>query len=230
VGGLVAGLLGLSGAVVFLLVGVLVFAEDALFVGFVLPGETAAVLGGVEASRGHAGLVPMIVVVVAAAVAGDLVGYAVGRRVGPRLLRARILGRRRGRVDGARHLLARRGGPAVFVGRFVAFLRSAVPALAGAAQLPFRTFLAYDVAGGLVWGAGSTLLGYAAGNSYTTVEQVLGPGAAVVAAVVSVVGLGVWRLRKRRARTAAARLTAPPADRSGPQARRPVRWPARRTG
>ncbi|HEY0359944.1 MAG TPA: DedA family protein, partial [Mycobacteriales bacterium] len=132
--GSVASILGLNGAVVFLLVGMLVFAEDALFVGFVVPGETAAVVGGVEASRGQVSLVLMIVVVVAAAVAGDTVGYLVGRRVGPRVLRTRVVTAHRRRLDAAQDFLARRGGPAVFLGRFVAFLRTAVPTLAGAAQ------------------------------------------------------------------------------------------------
>lgn len=195
--GSVASILGLNGAVVFLLVGMLVFAEDALFVGFVVPGETAAVLGGVEASRGQVSLVLMIVVVVAAAVAGDTVGYLVGRRVGPRVLRTRIVTAHRRRLDAAQDFLARRGGPAVFLGRFVAFLRTAVPTLAGAAQMPYRTFLAYNAAGGLVWGVGSTLLGYAAGNSYSTVERVAGSGAAATVAVVLVVGLVAWRLRRR---------------------------------
>jgi membrane protein DedA with SNARE-associated domain len=154
-------------------------------------------VGGVEASRGHVDLVLMVAVVVVAAVAGDTAGYAVGRRVGPRILRTRILARHRRRLDAAQDFLARRGGPAVFLGRFVAFLRTAVPALAGAARLPYRTFLAYNVAGGLVWGAGSTLLGYVAGNSYATVERVAGGAVAVTAVVVVLVGLVAWRLRRR---------------------------------
>src|SRR2546425_4684635 len=82
-------LLGLHGLPVYGLVGLLVFAEDALFVGFVLPGETAAVLGGVAASRGHAALQVMLAVVVGAAITGDTVGYEIGRHLGPRILRSR---------------------------------------------------------------------------------------------------------------------------------------------
>lgn len=62
---------------VYALVALLVFAEDALFVGFVLPGETAAVLGGVVASRHHVHLSLMIAIVVAAAIIGDTVGYEI---------------------------------------------------------------------------------------------------------------------------------------------------------
>ncbi|HEY6741053.1 MAG TPA: DedA family protein, partial [Lapillicoccus sp.] len=90
-GSLIARILAVPGGLVYLLVGLIVFAEDALFVGFVIPGETAAVLGGVDASRGHVNLWQMIVLVVVAAVVGDTDGYAIGRRVGPRILRARML-------------------------------------------------------------------------------------------------------------------------------------------
>ena len=111
----------LNGVVVYLVVAALVFAEDALFVGFVLPGETAAVLGGVIASQGRVQLWLMIVLVVAAAIVGDTVGYEIGRHVGPRILRLRILDKRRRRLDDAQEFLRRRGGWAVFLGRFVAF-------------------------------------------------------------------------------------------------------------
>ena len=84
-GSLIAHILAVPGALVYVLVGLIVFAEDALFVGFVIPGETAAVLGGVDASRGHVSLWLMIALVVVAAIVGDTVGYAIGRQVGPRI-------------------------------------------------------------------------------------------------------------------------------------------------
>ena len=100
---------------VFLVVGLLVFAEDALFVGFVLPGETAAVLGGVAASRGHVEVFAMCVIVVAAAIVGDSVGYEVGRHFGTRILQVRPLRRHQNRLGDAQAFLARRGGSAVFL-------------------------------------------------------------------------------------------------------------------
>src|SRR4051794_40134631 len=79
VSGLVDGLLGVPGWVVLVVVGLVVFAEDALFVGFVLPGETLAVLGSVSAKLGHVPLWAVLVTVTAAAIIGDSVGYEVGR-------------------------------------------------------------------------------------------------------------------------------------------------------
>ena len=175
------------------------FAEDALFVGFVLPGETVAILGGVAASRGHVPLPAVLAVVVLAAIVGDSVGYEVGRHAGPRVLSLPVLRRRQRRLDDAQDFLARRGGSAVFLGRWVAFFRAVMPALAGTARMPYPKFLAYNAAGGLVWGVAVVLAGYFAGASYTRVEKALGPGAALVVLALALVGLAVWRVRAHRA-------------------------------
>jgi membrane protein DedA with SNARE-associated domain len=200
--GLTNWLLGLHGFAVYGLVGLLVFVEDALFVGFVVPGETVAVLGGVAASLGHASLAVMMVVVVGAAIVGDTVGYEVGRLLGTRILRSRLLARRGERIDAARDQLARRGGSAVFFGRFVAFFRATMPALAGTAGMRYPKFLAFNAAGGLIWGIGVVLLGYLAGNSYSTIEQTYGRATALIALAVIVIAVVVWRIRRRSARRA----------------------------
>jgi membrane protein DedA with SNARE-associated domain len=197
--GLLDRLLGGGGPLLYVLIAAVVFVEDALFVGFVVPGETAAVFGGVAASVGHASLPIMIVVVVAAAILGDSAGYAVGRHFGSRLLASRLLRNRRERLDGARTFLARRGGLAVFLGRFVAFFRAVMPALAGTAEMPYPRFLAYNAAGGVVWGVGAVLLGYLAGNSYAAIERTVGRGVAIAIAIVLVIAVIVWRVRRHRA-------------------------------
>ena len=198
--GLVEQILNVNGVIVCALVAGLVFAEDAFFLGFVIPGETAAVLGGVDASRGHVSLSLMIMLVTAAAIIGDSVGYEVGRTVGPRVLSLSTLERHRGHVDDARSVLARRGGSAVFFGRFVAFFRAVMPALAGASRMPYRRFLVFNAVGGAVWAVSFVLLGYLAGDSYQAVEQTVGRGAAAVVLGLVVAGLVVWRLRRRRLR------------------------------
>jgi len=197
-GSLVERILAVNGAVVYAVVALLVFAEDALFIGFVLPGETAAVLGGVDASRGHVQLWIMIPVAVAAAITGDTVGYEIGRHLGSRVLRWRRLGRLRDRLGRAQGFLARRGGLAVFLGRFVAFFRAVMPFLAGSARMPYPRFLAYNAAGGIVWGTGFVLLGYLAGNSYKAVERAVGRGAALAVLALVLLALLAWRLRRHR--------------------------------
>jgi membrane protein DedA with SNARE-associated domain len=197
---LVDRILIVPGAVVYVLAGLLVFAEDALFVGFVLPGETAAVLAGVAASRHHVSLPLTILVVAVAAVVGDTVGYEIGRHAGGRVLRGRMLDRHAERVQAAQDFLARRGAVAVFLGRFVAFFRAVMPALAGTAGMPYRRFLVANAAGGIAWAAGTVLLGYLAANSYRSVERVAGRTAALVALGIVLVLLAGWRIRRRRRR------------------------------
>ncbi|GAB3675620.1 DedA family protein [Angustibacter aerolatus] len=186
---------------VLLVVGLIVFAEDALFVGFVLPGETAAILGGVAARLGHVPLPAVLVTVVAAAIVGDSVGYEVGKRYGPRLLAHRRLEARRERLDAAQALLARRGGAAVFLGRWTAFFRAVMPALAGAVGLRYRRFLAFNAAGGLAWGVVVVVAGYLAGASYQRVEHLVGRGGGIAFVAIVLVAVVVWRVRERTRHT-----------------------------
>jgi membrane-associated protein len=197
-GQLVERILTVPPLLAYLLIGGLVFAEDALFVGFVVPGETAAVIGGVLASRGRIPLAGMLVLVVAAAIVGDSVGYQLGRVLGPRVLESRLLRHRRERLRGAQDFLARRGGSAVFLGRFVAFFRAVMPALAGISRMPYPRFLAFNAAGGLSWGVGAVLIGYLAGNSYARVEKLIGRGAALGVLAVALGALAAWQVRRHR--------------------------------
>ena len=185
---------------VYVFVFALPFLEASVFLGFVFPGETALVLGGVLAEQGRVSLLPVIVLAVVGAILGDGVGYAVGRRFGPALQGSRL-----GQVVGDRRwqtteeFLRRRGGPAVFLGRFTALLRALVPSAAGMARLPYRTFLLWNAVGGAVWASTFVLVGYLAGASYRKVEHYLGRGALVLTAVV-VLGLAAAHLiNKRRA-------------------------------
>lgn len=197
---LLDGILGLHPALILTVAALLVFAEDAIFIGFVVPGETAAVLAGVGAGIGHVPLPLAIVVVVLAAIIGDSVGYEVGRLFfGPRVLNSRLLAPHRAQVFRAQDFLRRRGGLAVFLGRFTAFFRAMMPALAGAAEMPYRRFLLWNATGGIVWGTGFVLLGFAAGASYHQVEKQVGRGVAVVLALIVVSALVVWRVRRARA-------------------------------
>lgn len=195
---LVDRLLNVPAVWIYVLVGLLVFVEDAIFVGFVLPGETAAVVGGVAASRGHVHLAAIIAIVVVAAIVGDSVGYEVGKHLGEPLLQLRYLQRHRQRLDDARGLLARRGGLAVFLGRFVAFFRAVMPALAGISRMPYPRFLVFNAAGGATWGVGFVVLGFVAGNSYERIAQTVGRTTALVVAGLAILALIIWRWRKHR--------------------------------
>jgi membrane-associated protein len=194
--GVVDHLTSLSGPVALSIIGALVFAEAALFVGFVLPGETAVLLGGVLAGTGRLSLTVLLVVVVVTAVVGDSVGYEVGRHFGPRLIARRPLSNHAERLEGAQRFLRERGGWAVLLSRATAFLRAVMPALAGTSRMPYGRFLTFNAAGGVIWGVGVVLLGFFAGSSYEQVEGTLGKVSAGLVVVVVVVGFVVWRRRR----------------------------------
>ena len=199
VGGLVDHLFNVPEGWLYVLVFALVFAEDALFFGFVIPGETAAVLAGVQAWRGDAHLPVAMAVVVLAAISGDSVGYEVGKKLGPRMMRSRMLRNHQHRLAQAERFLARRGGTAVFFGRFFAFFRATMPALAGIAHMPYRRFLLFNALGGLVWGCAFVTIGYAAGDSYKHVEKLVGRGAAGAVVALVLVLILVWKVRSHQA-------------------------------
>ncbi len=193
----------LSGLLAYTVVAALVFGETALFLGFVLPGEAAVVLGGVLASRGRVSLPLLMLVVVAAAIVGPLVGYEVGRRMGGRVIGSRFLRRMSGTVDKGVATLHARGAIAVLLGRFTAVLRALMPALAGTTRMPYRTFVLFNAIGGLVWGIGYCLLGYLAGSAYAVVERRVGTGFAIALTAAVAAAAAAWAIRRHRRGTSA---------------------------
>jgi membrane-associated protein len=190
-------LLHAHGVPAYAVVGALVFSEAALFVGFFIPGETAVVVGGVLASVGSVRLWLIMVVVVACAIAGDNVGFIVGRTFGSRLL-ARSRLRDNAAIGRATALLRKHGGLAVLIGRFVALVRAVVPGIAGLSGLRYRTFLLFNVLGGVLWGVGFSLLGFVVGRSFSkALSDVTAAGVLVLGCAVLLI-LGHRLLRRRR--------------------------------
>ncbi|WP_151083839.1 DedA family protein [Nocardioides cynanchi] len=192
-------LLGVPPALALLIIAALVFGEAALFFGFVIPGETAVVYGGVLAAAGKVSVVIVLLVVIAAAIIGDSVGFEVGRKLGPRLTRAPVLRNHEDRIEAAQAYLRRRGGRAVVMGRFTAFLRAVMPALAGASRMEYRRFLAFNAAGGVLWGSACVLLGYFAAHSISRVTHYLGLTSAAIVVVIVLGLLWAWHRRTRDA-------------------------------
>lgn len=187
-------LLSLSGWEAYLLVGVLVAAEASVMLGFVFPGETAAILGGVLASKGNITLAGATVCVVLCAIVGDSIGYWVGDKWGHQLLRLGPLRKRQKGVHVALDQLKRRGAVAVFVGRFTAFLRAVVPGLAGMSKMPYRIFLPANAVGAVCWGVLFVLLGYFVGQR---VEKATGIASDILLGLIVVV-IVVLFVRHRR--------------------------------
>lgn len=176
-------------------------AEASLFFGFVIPGEIVVVAAGVLASRETVLLPAVIAAAVCGAVTGDTIGFLIGRRYGAAVLH-RFFPRRWPPIG---KWLDRRGAPAVFFGRSTAFLRAVVPTAAGAAHMSPSRFLVWNIAGGIVWGTGFSLLGYFAGEGYEAAVRWAGRGSLAFASLVA--GLAAAFAAKR---LLIRRLTAVP--------------------
>jgi membrane protein DedA with SNARE-associated domain len=171
--------------------------EAPAFLGLVLPGELALLLGGVLAQQDRIPLAAVLVVGVVGALAGDSVGYWIGRRWGPRLLTSR-LGRRVGpaRLHKVESLLLRGGGWALIVGRCTAGARVVLPGLAGMLSLRYRTFALWTGAAATVWAVAHVLLGYAAGAGWRQVHHLSGRVGLLLGGAVLVVLAVAWLLRR----------------------------------
>jgi membrane-associated protein len=190
-------LLSLHGWQAYLLVGALVAAEASIMLGFVFPGETAAIIGGVLASKGGVSLAGITITVVLCAIVGDSIGYWVGDKWGAKILQLRPLRKRQKGVEVALAQLKRRGAVAVFVGRFTAFLRAVIPGLAGLSKMKYRIFLPANALGGICWGVLFVLLGYFVGER---VEKATGIASDILLGVIVVVivVLFIRHLRKEK--------------------------------
>jgi undecaprenyl-diphosphatase len=194
----------------YLLVGVLAFLETGAFIGFVAPGETAVIVGGLVAGQGEISLAVLIAIVWACAVAGDTTSFILGRRLGRDWLlrhgaRLRITDERLKQVEG---FFDRRGGPTILVGRFLGFVRPLAPFLAGAARMPLRRFLPYDVLGAGLWAATFATLGYVFWHSFDQLTTYVSRGLFAFGTVVAVGALVVWLVRLRRDPEMRARVQA----------------------
>ncbi|MDX8142132.1 DedA family protein [Lentzea sp. BCCO 10_0061] len=176
--------------------GLLVFGECTLGLGFIAPGETGLFVLGTTATSPSAFVVMWLVTTVCA-VGGDSVGFLIGRRYGARLRETRIVRRHGARHwDRATDFLRRRGAVAVLIAIFLPVLRTLLPAAAGAAGLPYRTFLPAVLLGATGWCALHIGLGAAAGETARRIEKLIGTGSTIAAAAVVVV-VAVVVLRRR---------------------------------
>jgi membrane-associated protein len=152
---------GASALIAILIVAVIVFAESGLLVGFFLPGDTLLFGAGLLASQGELPIVPLIIATVVAAIIGDNVGYSIGRRAGHRIFRKKdgIIFRQE-YIEKAEAFYEKHGGKTIIIARFTPIVRTFAPVVAGVGKMPRQRFMLYNIVGGLLWGAGVTLLGY----------------------------------------------------------------------
>src|SRR5688500_15052157 len=125
--------------------------ETSVLIGLVVPGDTIVIIAGTAVASPLEGLV-LVVAVVIGALIGESIGFGLGRYLGPKIRHSR-LGRRIGEQNWERseRYLRRRGGPAIFLSRFLPVLHSLVPLTVGMSGYSYRRFLAWTVPACVVW-------------------------------------------------------------------------------
>jgi membrane-associated protein len=180
----------------------IVFTETGLLVGFFLPGDSLLITAGLVAATGQLNIWWLNGLLILAAVTGDSVGYAIGRRLGPRLFRRpkSLLFNPR-HVERTRVFYARHGAKTIVIARFVPIVRTFAPVVAGVAQMEYRRFIFYNVAGGVGWVTSMTWAGYLLGQAVPNISDHIHIVVLVVIAL-SLIPIVLELVRERRRRSA----------------------------
>jgi membrane-associated protein len=192
----------------------IVFAETGLLAGFFLPGDSLLFTAGVFAAvppteDAQLNIVIVVVGCFIAAVAGDQTGFYIGHKMGPSLFRkpdARLF--KQEHVHRAREYFDEHGPKTVILARFVPIVRTFTPVLAGVGKMEYRTFITYNVVGGLIWAVGIPLLGYTVGDAIgaDNIDKYLLPIIGVV--ILASVAPALLEYRKHRTASKAAAAEA----------------------
>jgi membrane-associated protein len=154
-------------------IAAVVFAESGLFFGFFLPGDSLLLTSGLLASRGVLNITILVPLIFTAAVLGDNVGYWFGNKVGPSIFNrpnSRIFKRKN--LLKAKEFYDKYGVITIVAARFVPFIRTFAPIVAGAVAMDYRKFVIFNLVGGIFWGIGLTMLGYLLGIWLGSVEGI----------------------------------------------------------
>src|SRR5687768_15655816 len=164
----------------------IVFTETGLLIGFFLPGDSLLVTAGLLASQGFLNVYVMGALLTVAAIAGDSVGYSIGRAAGPRLFkREDSFFFNKKHLVRAHEFYLRHGGKTIIIARFVPILRTFAPVVAGAADMPYRRFIFFNIAGGVLWIWSMLMTGYILGR------YIPGIGEHIEIVIFTVIGLSL---------------------------------------
>ncbi|MDO8604259.1 MAG: VTT domain-containing protein [bacterium] len=162
----------------------IVFAESGVLIGFFFPGDSLLFAAGLLASQGLLNIWILIIFIPIAAILGDNFGYWFGSKVGPKIFtREDSFFFHKKHLERTRDFYAKYGNKAIVLARFIPVVRTFTPILAGVGQMRYKTFLTYNILGGVLWGAGMTLLGYFLGALVPNIDQYLLPIMLVIIAI-----------------------------------------------
>lgn len=154
----------------------IILAESGLFFGFFFPGDSLLFTAGLLASQHVLYLPVLLAIIPVAAIIGDSIGYTFGKWVGPKLFtKEDSLFFNKQHVLRAQMFYEKYGARAIIFARFIPVVRTFVPIVAGVASMKYKTFLSFNIIGGLLWGVGVVLLGYFLGAAFPATEKYLTP-------------------------------------------------------
>lgn len=188
---------------------IIVFAETGLLVGFFLPGDSLLVTAGLLSAHGFLDVYLMGLILSVAAVTGDSVGYAIGKAAGPKIFtRESSIFFNRKHLTRAHAFYEKHGGKTIVLARFMPIIRTFAPVVAGVAEMHYRTFLMYNVVGGLTWVWGMLFTGYFLGRYIPGIDEHIDIVIVGVIFLSLLPGIISW-LRQRRAPAVSPDGTAP---------------------
>jgi membrane-associated protein len=195
-----------------LLAGLGIMLETSILIGLVVPGDTIVIVSatGVETPLQFGALV---VAVIVGALVGESIGFALGRYFGPRI-RASRLGRRVGEHNWVRaeNYLARRGGIAVFVSRFLPVLHSLIPLTVGMSTMPYRRFMKWTVPACIIWALAYISVGALAAGSYRQLSDQLHYAGYIFVGIIVLFGVLVYVVKRVLSRMEARHMERPAHD------------------
>jgi membrane-associated protein len=154
------------------LVCTIVFVETGLFLGFFLPGDSLLVTAGIFAKAGYLSLPWLLVLGSICAIAGDQLGYLIGYKAGQALYnRPDSLFFKKAHLIRTREFYEKYGAKTIVIARFVPIVRTFAPVVAGIGQMEYKTFVSYNVVGGLLWINSMSLLGYTLASAVPDIEK-----------------------------------------------------------
>jgi membrane-associated protein len=176
----------------------IVFIETGLLIGFFLPGDSLLVTAGIMAAAGYLDLRWLIPLTILAAIIGDQVNYTIGYRAGVALMSR--YERFRPHLERAHAFYEKHGAKTIVLARFVPIVRTFAPAVAGAARMNYRTFVTYNIVGGIIWVLSTTLTGYFLGRAIPHIDRYLHLVIAIVVFLSILPILREWRRERRKER------------------------------
>ena len=149
----------------YIVIGLIIFVETGLLLGFFLPGDSLLFSAGlVAAARDDINIVILVFIVFLAAFIGDQVGYVLGRKIGRPYFQRRNSKRMQKMLARSERFYERYGWWSVVIARYIPWVRTFVPPIAGTVKMNYYKFLSANALGALLWGAGITLAGFYSGS------------------------------------------------------------------